>query len=89
MRKKEEILEQRIRNCKMVIIVLLVISLSAISYGAFNQGRRDRCIDECAKKVVTTLEMVTACMDLSNITSEQLTERYFEMFVFNKEWKGG
>jgi len=85
---KEIALERTCRNWKIFVICLIIIAWFSISYGAFNKGRIDSCIDACAEKVVMTLEMVTACMDLSNITSEQLTERYIDMFVLRKELEG-
>ena len=42
---KEIALERTCRNWKIFVICLIIIAWFSISYGAFNKGRIDSCID--------------------------------------------
>ena len=66
-------------NLLLVILLLFFIAstvvFSTLYHGALQLG---------AKNVVTALEMVVACEQVGNVTSEQVQEQYFKTFIFNR-----
>jgi hypothetical protein len=65
----------------MILAILIIIMFSIIAL--FNNILYHEAIKQGAKNTVTALEMVVACQQLSNVTSEQVKEQYIKTFILN------
>ena len=66
------------------IIGFLILGIFAIVF----QAKYYTAIHVGAKNVVTALEMVVACQQISNVTSEQVKEQYIKTFIIGTQSGG-
>ena len=74
---------------KILLMLMFLILIFCMIFFAFQSIRYEMLYDEAIKQgaenTVTALQMVVACQNLSNITSEQIKIRTIEMFILNNE----
>lgn len=72
-----------------IIILLFILCFVALSLAGYYRILYNSSIQQGAKNTVTALEMVVACEQVGNVTSEQIKEQYIKTFILNKTGENG
>lgn len=64
-----------------IILILIIIAITFAVLAGYNRSLYKTAIKQGAKNTVTALEMVVACQQLSNVTSEQIEEQFIKTFI--------
>jgi Na+-transporting NADH:ubiquinone oxidoreductase subunit NqrC len=65
----------------LIILILIIIAITFAIVAGYNRSLYKEAIKQGAKNTVTALEMVVACQQLSNVTSEQIAEQFKKTFI--------
>lgn len=91
MKNKIQILENRYKLWRRGFVIIFIISLFGITMiglsGTYYKILYEEAIKQGAEDTVTALQMVVACQDLSNLTSDEVLHRTIEMFILEEEGK--
>jgi hypothetical protein len=72
--------EERLKRTKRLFLILYIITIIGFfilgSLSIYYSSLYHYAIEYGADSTITALEMVTACQQLSNVTSEQIERRY-------------
>jgi len=66
---------------KFVIIIFSIIMIILLCFSIYYFISFKLAIQKGAESTVTALQMVVACQQLSNITTEQIKEQYIKTFI--------
>ena len=82
MKTKKAEIKNKSSTIFSITIILMAVMLAASLCGlAYYDFMYHQAIEQGAKSVVTALELTAVCMNMSNITDEQLTQGYLDMFI--------